>query len=207
MTATATACSCATWADPCVATTQADVVFLGRVTGIDPGSYEPPNRRPSMARFEVTEILQGAVPKDVALLDGGGVYSAVRTLLRVRVRTYLALPLGTNPSWTGPSMSDCVSEGGRRAEWDRTCVQNLKAQISATAPERVPTMKTWAPSMAGSIGPSSTSNCGPLTLATWQAADVATIVAAIPTNAVSPVRRTEAIDVSPRQGFTSMKTS
>jgi hypothetical protein len=48
-------------------------------------------------------------------------------------------------------------------------------------------MKTWAPSTAGSIGPSSTSNFGPLTLATWQAADVAIIVAAVPTNAVSPV--------------------
>jgi len=72
MTATATACSCAAWADPCVATSQADVVFVGRVTGIDPGSYEPPNRRPSMARFEVAEILQGTLSKAVAVLNGGG---------------------------------------------------------------------------------------------------------------------------------------
>ena len=72
MTATATACTCATWADPCVATTQADVVFVGRVTGIDPGSFEPPNRRPSMARFEGAEILQGTVSKAVAVLNGGG---------------------------------------------------------------------------------------------------------------------------------------
>ncbi len=72
MPTSAAACTCGTPSDPCVATTAAEVVFVGRVTAIDPGSYEPSDRRPSMARFEVTEILHGTLPKDVAVLNGDG---------------------------------------------------------------------------------------------------------------------------------------
>ena len=72
MPVSAAACVCSTPSDPCVATSAADVVFVGRVTRIEPGSYEPSNPRPFVARFEITEVLQGTLPKDVALLNGGG---------------------------------------------------------------------------------------------------------------------------------------
>ena len=72
MPSPAAACSCATSSDPCVAITAADVVFVGRVTEIEPGSYEPPNVRAAMARFEVAEVLFGTLPRAVALRDGGG---------------------------------------------------------------------------------------------------------------------------------------
>jgi hypothetical protein len=68
----ASACSCAGPSDPCVAIKAADVVFVGRVTRIEPGSYEPPNIRAAMAHFDVSEVLFGTLPKGVALRDGGG---------------------------------------------------------------------------------------------------------------------------------------
>ena len=63
MPASAAGCSCSSPSDPCAAITAADVVFVGRVRALDPGSDEPSDRRPSMARFEVTEILHGTLPK------------------------------------------------------------------------------------------------------------------------------------------------
>ena len=69
---TAVACSCDGPADPCLAVTAADLVFVGRAVAIEPGSLEPPNRRPAMVRFDVAEVLHGTVPKAVELRNGGG---------------------------------------------------------------------------------------------------------------------------------------
>jgi Carboxypeptidase regulatory-like domain len=68
----AAACTCASPSDPCLAIKAADVVFVGRAIGIESGSHEPPNLRPAMVRFDVAEILHGAVPNVVVLRDGGG---------------------------------------------------------------------------------------------------------------------------------------
>ena len=72
MPSIAWACSCAGPSDPCVAVTAADVVFVGRVTEIVPGRYEPPDTRAAIARFDVAEVLLGNLPQVVALRDGGG---------------------------------------------------------------------------------------------------------------------------------------
>jgi len=92
-----------------------------------------------------------------------------------------------------------LNEGRRLGESDWISLQSLSPQMMATAPERVPTMKTPAPSTAGSIGPR-TSNRGPLTLATSQVADVATTVAAIPITAVIHTRCAKAHHLERRIG-------
>jgi hypothetical protein len=58
-----------------VAVNAADVVFVGRVTQVEPDASEPPNRGVVKARFEVLEVLRGTVPDVVELRtaeDGGG---------------------------------------------------------------------------------------------------------------------------------------
>jgi Carboxypeptidase regulatory-like domain len=68
----AVACTCLGPSDPCLAVKAADLVFVGRAVAIEPGSFEPPNLRPSMVRFDVAEVLHGTVPKVVELRNGGG---------------------------------------------------------------------------------------------------------------------------------------
>lgn len=110
-----------------------------------------------------------------------------------------SFPLGTPSSGQGQSL-EFLTDGRRLGESDWISLQTLRPQMTATAPDRVPRMKTPAPSTAGSIGPRRTSNCGPLTFATSQAADVATTIAAIPTTAVIHTRCAKAAHLERRSG-------
>ncbi|HET7697609.1 MAG TPA: carboxypeptidase regulatory-like domain-containing protein [Vicinamibacterales bacterium] len=70
--AAASACSCAMPGDPCAAIENADVVFIGRVVDLQPGSRDPANPRHPMARFAVAEVLHGSITGPVVLPSGNG---------------------------------------------------------------------------------------------------------------------------------------